>query len=276
MVMDTNSWAHEQWRRAAPDWTQRSQDRNYRGIVVRPSLNRLIGESRPIKDGYFVDIGCGDGSETNYIAEFLSRYESTGKFYGLDPQSLMIESATPLDGSVSTRFFVGDVQDFVYGKVEGVPMMQNRADIVTSLFVLQDTPDVEDIVKSAAVCLNNRGKAVFVLVHPEFGEAMRLKGALDIKEGKSDPRFVYNAGYPIVEEDGRTFFVPYFHRDLDFYRNLFSKYFRSSRFENLRPDRTDIDAAERDHISPFYKHDGNLYYPEIIEMPSSLLVVAAH
>ena len=115
-------------------------------------------------------------------------------------------------------------------------------------------------------------------MHPNFGEAMKNKDAVKLEDALN-PSCVavpwkWVGEYPIVEEEGRTFFVPYFQRTIDEYRKHFSKYFSQIEFVPLKPSPQDVSRSEKEHRSPFYNHSGNVYYPEIVEMESSLVIIA--
>jgi hypothetical protein len=134
------------------------------------------------------------------------------------------------------------------------------------MFVLQDIADAENYLKIIRGLLKQNGIGIFVFVHPGFGEAMKGKGALkNIRLGDSIDDWSWVAEYPIVEEQG-TFYVPYFHRSLDFYKKVFSEFFNQSQYSELMP-------SERDKALPFSRQANNIYYPEIINSPSSLVAV---
>ena len=77
--------------------------------------------------------------------------------------------------------------------------------------------------------------------------------------------------HDLVEENGKTFFVPYFHRSLEDYLCVARRYFSDVEFFELMPLGETIDLCKREKHSPLYDHPGNVYYPEITQMPSALI-----
>ncbi len=275
-ISKANQWAKDVWTVAVPDWENRSQDHNYRDIVTRPGIYAALKSLSPKTSGQFLDIGCGDGSETFYIRDSLVKLGCSGRMFGYDPQSHFISAAEQANKSYSSipiQFDNGSIQDFL----ENYSLSKN-VDLIASIFVLQDLPDIRKHLADVDEALSERGAGIFLLVHPDFGEAMRKKGALKIEKSlnaaKVDVPWRFACEYPIVEENDRTFFVPYFHRTTDDYREYFQRYFSRIEFIGLKPSPQDINRCEQEHKSPFYNHAGNVYYPEIVEMESSLVIIA--
>jgi ubiquinone/menaquinone biosynthesis C-methylase UbiE len=275
-ISKASQWAKNVWARAVPNWEDRSQDHNYRDILARPGIYSALASLSSISNGQFLDIGCGEGAETFYIRDSLAKLGWSGKMFGYDFQSHFIsvaEQSNKSYSSVPIQFGDGSIDDFLkkYG-------LSKNVDLLTSIFVLQDLPDINKYLEDVNKSLNENGTGIFLLVHPDFGEAMKKKGAVKLENAlNSFGVFVpwrWVGEYPIVEEKGETFFVPYFQRTIDEYRNYFRNYFSQMDFVSLKPSLQDISHSETEHKSPFYNHLGNVYYPEIVKMESSLLIIA--
>ena len=150
-----------------------------------------------------------------------------------------------------------------------------KVDLLTSIFVLQELPVLDNFLHEIRQALSPTGKAFFLLVHPDFGIAMLKKSALVINQNLSylpNAEWEFAAAYPIVEEKSQTFFLPYFHRSKSNYLAKLEKHFRILRIVDLKPLQRNVAFCQKKNISPFYSHPGNIYWPEIIEQPSSLLI----
>jgi len=275
-ISKASQWAIDIWTKAVPNWEDRSQDHNYRDILARPGIYSALKSLDPKSNGQFLDIGCGDGTETFFIRNSLIKLGWHGRMFGYDPQSHFIgvaEQANKSHSLISIQFGNGSIGDFL-GKYK----LSKSVDLLTSIFVLQDLPDIQKYLADVDKTISEGGTSISLLVHPNFGEAMRKKGAVKIEEslnpcGISVPwRFVCE--YPIVEERGRTFFVPYFQRTIEDYKKYFQRYFSQIEFIALKPSPQDVSRCEKEHRTPFYDHPGNVYYPEIVEMESSLIIIA--
>lgn len=276
-LMDANVWAREVWTRATQNWEERSQDHNYRDLVARPGilagLKKLLQNSPVLKNKNFLDIGCAEGTETLYMRDLLIRMYHTGIMYGYDPQGKFVDSANTKSKPnpiIPTIFENNSLEETLrkhnlFGKI----------DLVTSIFVLQDLPNIKDYLSKVDKALKDDGKGMFLLVHPNFAEEMLKKGALK-KEEQLIPNdeWRFAGEYPIVEERGRTFFVPYFHRTIEDYKKYFSEHFSKFKFIGLKPSEKNLEIAKINHLSPFYQHEGNVYYPEIIQTESSVIILA--
>ncbi|MCC7432761.1 class I SAM-dependent methyltransferase [Candidatus Peregrinibacteria bacterium] len=275
-ISKANQWAMDVWTRAVPNWEDRSQDHNYRDILARTGIYSALASLGQISNGQFLDIGCGEGAETFYIRDSLAKLGWSGKMFGYDPQSHFIavaQGANKSQSSIPIQFGNGSIDDFLKKYY-----LSKNVDLLTSIFVLQDLPDIHQYLANVDKALNETGTGIFLLVHPNFGEAMKNKDAVKLEDALNildiDVPWSWVGEYPIVEEEGRTFFVPYFQRTIDEYKNYFSKYFSQIEFVPLKPSPQEVGQSEKEHRSPFYNHSGNFYYPEIIEMESSLIIIA--
>jgi len=269
-------WAKDTWTEAVQNWEGRNQDHNYRDILARPNIKAALKTLELKTEGKFLDIGCAEGVETFYIRDVLSKLGNSGVMYGYDPQKDFIKTARKLNtynSSIPIQFGNGSIRQFL----EKYKLSKN-VDLVTSIFVLQDLPDIHKYLDNVNQALNKNGTGIFLFVNPKFAEAMKNKDAMKINENLN-PKDInvpwrFAGKYPIVEEKGETFFVPYFQRTINDYRKYFQKHFKQVNFIGLKPSNKDILKSEKEHKSPFYNHKGNVYHPEITEMDSSLIIIA--
>lgn len=276
VISEANRWAMGVWTRVVPNWEDRSQDHNYRDILARPGIYSTLESLSPISNGRFLDIGCGEGAETFFIRDSLAKLGWTGTMFGYDPQDHFIQVASERSrphAKIPAQFGSGSVASFVESN-----RLEHKIDLLTSVFVLQDLPNIEQYFSTVNNVLSAAGTAIFVLVHPDFGEKMKSKGVVNLEPALNSTQdsapWRWAGEYPIVEENNKTFFVPYFQRTIDDYRDYLSPYFSEVEFVALKPTAAVSTIAKAEHRSPFFDHLGNVYYPEIVESESSLIIVA--
>jgi SAM-dependent methyltransferase len=215
-----------------------------------------------------LDIGCAEGVETTIAQHILRDAGIQGTVYAFDPQASLVRRAKEEHATTDIHFLTGSYRDMI--EREG---LSQKVDLVMSQFALQDTPDAAAFVEQIADTLRPGGTAIITLVHPEFGEAMRRKGACTVKENLVGP-WQFAAEYPIVEPGNKTFMVPYFQRSVEEYHQLFDKKFADIHCAEFRPNPAAVAICERERRSPLYDHEGNVYYPEIVKQDSCLLIEA--
>jgi len=267
MVIErADTWAEQLWKTASKDWINRTQDNNYRNYLVRPALEDELS-SICTDRGTLVDIGCGDGKGTYVLTEIL-RNKGFRNFYGFDSNKEFINSAK--DSFKEIVFDEGDFSELNrrYSLVEHV-------DLVTSLFVLQDTPAIKNLIKNVYELLKIKGSFLSLIVHPQFAEILLKKRAIKLKKGlKKDKEddYIFAGRYPITEPGRPPFFVPYFHRNLSDYIRMLEPHFHIESVRGLKPSRKLLEISQQQKISPFYKEPYNVYWKEISEVPSSLII----
>lgn len=264
--MKAKDWANELWKKSEKDWIDRVQDNNYREYLVRPALEDELSEIH-INEGVFVDIGCGEGKETYFMKEMLKK-KGFRTFYGFDTNEAFINSANNLFGGIT--FDAGDLYE-----LKNKHNLEESADLIISLFVLQDTPSAMDLVKSCYNLLKKKGCFLICVVHPQYAEILLKKGAIKINkelEKTSEDSYLFAGEYPITEPEKPSFYVPYFHRNLSEYIEIFEKYFHIESVRGLKPTEKLLKKGEEEKISPFYEDSNNVYWKEISEVPSSLII----
>ncbi|MDD5341662.1 MAG: hypothetical protein PHC97_04505, partial [Patescibacteria group bacterium] len=154
--------------------------------------------------------------------------------------------------------------------------LRAKVDLLTSVFVLQELSVWDEFLIQIYQALKPGGKALFLLVHPDFGLALRKKSALIINQELSQSvNWEFAASYPIVEEQGKTFYLPYFHRSLALIKSKLEKHFCILKIKGLKPDLETLKYCQHKKISPFFNHAGNVYWPEIAEQASCLLITVS-
>lgn len=266
VVNNAREWAKQLWEKASESWMNRIQDNNYRNHVVRPALEDELFNIF-IDNGILVDIGCGEGKETCFLKDILEK-KGFRDFYGFDTNRKFINSAK---GSFEGIVF--DAGDF--SELKGKYSLAGHTDLVTSLFVLQDTPNIENLIKNIYVSLKIKGIFLALIVHPQYAEILLKKGAIKVNdnlEKDKDDNYILAGEYPITEPGKPPFFVPYFHRNLSYYTKLFETYFHIESVKGLKPSNNLLEISRQEKISPFYEEHYNVYWKEISEVSSSLII----
>lgn len=264
--MEAKEWAKELWKKSEKDWINRIQDNNYREHLVQPALEDELSDIH-VNGGIAVDIGCGEGKETYFMKEIL-RKKGFRTFYGFDTNEEFINSANSLFKEI-----IFDAGDF--SKLQNKYHLEESVDLITSLFVLQDTPSVENLVKSCYKSLKDKGCFLTCIVHPQYAEILLKKGAIKINEKlkkTSGDNYIFAGAYPITEPEKPPFYIPYFHRNLSEYIKIFEKYFHIGSVRGLKPVNKLLKKGREEKISPFYEDRHNVYWKEISEVPSSLII----
>lgn len=203
-------WASSVWDRNLSGWENRNQDYNYRKLLARPGMQKILGKIPRIQGGIFLDLGCGDGSEMCHINKKLFRDKNSGKFFGFDLQENLVRIARKRfkkNSSIDYSFDHGSLDDLVRKH-----RLIGKVDRIFSTFLLQELSDAKSHLQMISQCLKKDGYGIFLLLHPFFGTAMFSKNAIKINEELQSDDFEWAGEYPIVEENGKTFYVPYFHR----------------------------------------------------------------
>lgn len=265
-------WSIKLWSKNVENWSKREQDHTYRIMVSWLGWSKLFDKfarqnwSRTVE---VFDSGCGDGTETLFFWHDLMDRGLDVVLTAFEPQERSATIARKLyereEYPAHTPFVV--VTEFP-------EQLKQHVDLLLSSYVLHDVADVEAYVAENAALLRSDGWAGFMIVHPDFVEAMIRKGAvreeptLDLP-GKNWERALE---YPIVEQAG-TFYVPLFHRSTHFYLALLKRHF--SQFESypLQVGENAVALMAKHGMLPFCNTPENVYYPEIVQVPSSLLFV---
>lgn len=132
-------------------------------------------------------------------------------------------------------------------------------------------------------CLEDKGHFIAVFVHPDFAEHLFEAGYIKgFEEGDLPSEYMTDSGIihwrfvgycPIAQKDAPPFYLPYFQRSLTDYNMAFEIY-------NLETiDKTPLmlssnvaSELQEKRVTPFCEDKWNIYWPLIINEPSSILI----
>ena len=303
LITDAALWASSLWDRAHSRWTARAgQDIRYRTNVIHPALASILRELYPAGGMHILDIGCGDGVflDSDIGKEVLAE---GGSYTGVDISAAAVREALSRHTAANVSFIEGDA---------AAPAFPDRLfetgvtwSCVLSVFTLQEIADLASFAVNLERIVPENGYAVLVAVHPDFADWLRENGRMETVEEfaetcKPHPRptvtpspheeratggevklqrtpgglWRWAGAYPIVDEPKEPFPLPYFHRTLDDYRDVFttSGFTVKKVIEAPEPEK-ELPRLVREGISPFTDFETNLYWPRIAEAPSSLVFV---
>ncbi|MFZ5955874.1 MAG: hypothetical protein ACOYT4_05615 [Nanoarchaeota archaeon] len=246
-----------------------TKNRAYSDNIIFPKLAELIKNISPVKDGTFVDIYSIDGNITEKLAGIYTKTHKFGKLIGFEPISEFVYLSRGLTG-ISPRiplyYMIGDFHHCI--KVHN---LENNSDIITALN-LNYVADIVSFLNDLHRCLKPKGNAFLGFTHPDFAEKIIKKIVREQKRFFENNNFRFATEFPLIKDNGEIFYVPYFHRFMEDYKKLFCDFFNvCDEYYELKPNRKLIERSNSRKILPFYNFEGNVYYPEIIKMPSSVL-----
>lgn len=285
-VTKASLWATSLWDKDHSRWTARTgQDIRYRTNVIHPAVASILRELYPSGGIHILDLGCGDGVflDDDIGKEVLAE---GGSYTGVDISAAVVREASSRHSAENVRFIEGDA---------AAPAFPNRMieagriwNCVLSVFTVQEIADLASFAANLERIVPpglTGGYAILVTVHPDFADWLRENGRMETVDdlatgadtfgGKKSPGLWRWAGaYPIVDEPKEPFTLPYFHRTLDDYRNVFMNcgFTVKKTLEVPEPEK-ELPKLVREGISPFTDFDTNLYWPRIAEVPSSLVFV---
>ncbi|MFZ5955191.1 MAG: methyltransferase domain-containing protein [Nanoarchaeota archaeon] len=270
MESQLENWINEVWKNAQSSWNNRDQDYNYRNYIVHPALEKEISVLEKLSKDYlhsFVDWGCGEGRETLFLREILEKNNFQGCIEGIDLQESQIEYAR-----IKNRCNTKDkIKIFFSNSFYTVADLNHKIDFIFSLFAMQEIPFLQNFISNIYDTLKENGNLIAIFLNPDFENLLKDKNALRIHNKFKSPEWEYYGEYPIVEKTG-CFYVPFFHRPLSKYIETFEKFFFIENIQLLKPSEKLFEKFETEKISPFFEHEHNVYYPEILSKPSSILI----
>lgn len=280
-------WAERSWADALISWKERPpQDFAYRKYVVEPAVSKIIRQLDLNKSSSIAEIGCGDGAHTLFWREQL---DSLGlkdvTILGVDLlESLIDKAKRKIIGYRNIYFEVCDVSS-----EDVIKLIMDRIGtphVIIAMFLLQDVPDLEGVLKTVITSLKKNGHFIAVFVHPDFAMHLLKIGQVKVTSADKDipdeyitptgiVQWRFRGYYPIAQEDKPPFYVPYFHRSLKDYHEAFKKTGLTV-LESipLMPDKGRIATLEKEKVLPFVQIEWNIYWPMIVKEPSSMLIHA--
>jgi len=278
LLDQAESWAASLWEAARDRWPEREgQDCNYRLHVVHPTVRSVLRKYLPERGFSVLDLGCGDGAFLD-DPENRAMIGNDGSYLGVDVSTELIGRACTRHGGDRVRFLEGNLGDSsTADRISGTGIVWDAA---LSVFVVQEMPDAGQFFALLGRILPAGGLAVTVTVHPSFGEWLRNEGRMETADRLAFSRpeapelYRWAGRYPIVDDPREPFFLPYFHRTEEDYRDTFLRAgFAVREMRGIPGPETRGMLRERG-ISPFIPFETNRYWPRIAEEPSALLLIA--
>ena len=282
------NWASKEWQKVNTIWLDRTgQDYAYRKHVIEPYLSELISSLNLSPSSSIVEIGCGDGSHSLFWRRKLNDLglESVHVF-GVDLlESLIIKARVNAKNFKNITFTVADATDFNTAKL--IHDAIGKPDVIVSMFLLQDIPDLEGVLSMVNSCLENGGQYISVIVNPDFACHLADAGSVTRYKGEDlPPEYISDSGivqwryigyYPIVQSEKPPFYLPYFHRSITDYHEAYQKSGFNISKEMLKIPYSKLrNVLQENMIDPFCKKPFNVYWPYIINEPSSVLIHAVN
>ena len=152
------------------------------------------------------------------------------------------------------------------------------------MFLLQDISNLEGLLKTVQLTLEKEGHFIAIFIHPNFAEDLVKSGHVKVIADDLPKECVMPSGivlwkfrglYPIARKNKPPFYVPYFHRSLqDYCDALKSSGFKIKDNMPLMPEAKVVEKLSKKKILPFVNSKYNIYWPLIINQPSSILIHA--
>lgn len=223
-IAELPAWQSREWLDYTPERTA------YRRAVLRPALETLAARLSPSEHMQWTDLGCGDAEESVCFAQILRRYGAEDiRLLAVDRDLRLLERARArCSGSLNASFVCADLSS-APGDVEAShSLFSSQADLVTAFYTLHDIECSERLFREAAKTLSETGIFIVAVVHPDWVEHLERIGDVEILA--SDPsasssrigRARWRGQFKLRSVVGRSFWVPYFHRSLSDYLDLFS------------------------------------------------------
>ena len=200
----------ESWDIKAEDWNIQVGEEGDRNRIENsdPFLWEFLGED--VKGKYILDAGCGTG----YLCRKLSRKKAI--VTGVDISDKMIEIAKikSKEQNLDGYYLVDSVSELK-------KLSSNYYDIVVSNYVLQDTPDLDSVMKSLYNVSKDSCRLILVITHPCFPQS-------EFTELRDDNTVHYKWDFPYFEVK-KEVFGPWAHFKSDFiaYQRPLSNYWRT-------------------------------------------------
>ena len=278
-MIEALDWAETLWGAVGSRWCRREgQDRNYRREVTDPAIREITAGLVGDHGVQVLDLGCGDGVLLEgYVGDSL--IADGGSYLGIDRSEESIAAARCRHAGDGVSFLEGDLCDA--GLPGSVAVFGGNWDIVISVFVFQEIPDLAAVLDNVVRMTGPGTPCVFFMVEPSFADWLVYSGHMTVAAddaGDRSPgrgRWRWRAPYPIVDEPDEPFYLPYFHRTGEDYAALLAQAgFKVERFVPFPDLKTGLPRLRAEKVSPFLPFSGNLYWPRIGEIPSSLAIVA--
>ncbi|MFC1538933.1 class I SAM-dependent methyltransferase [Candidatus Latescibacterota bacterium] len=276
-ISSAEEWVKTVWDEAVLRWSTRSgQDKSFREHVVYPALVKIL--SNRFRDGgsRLLDLGCGDGI-------FLKSPENRkliegGAYLGIDVSDELLTQAKKIHSAENIGFLQSNLSES--GLAEKIKNKGKDWNYALSVFVIQEIPDIETVMKNLTNSVRSGAYVIIVTVHPDFAAWLKQTGRMPLADGLSGENdthlslFRWAGYYPIVDEPNESFYLPYFHRTIEDYGTMMDR--NGIIMEEIieLPEKKDLAEFIKQGISPFKKFDNNDYWPGICSQPSAIAFIA--
>ncbi|MDR3554136.1 MAG: ATP-binding cassette domain-containing protein [Syntrophobacteraceae bacterium] len=277
---DTRTWFKNTRRDAIQSWLDCDRQRfSPAENIVELLLEKTPGSCLLHRDSRILDIGCGAGK---VLLALRKRLDENGlpnvPLLGIDVQPALIDHARW--GSLGASNINFEAADAVDGRLLS-SLCKNRlggkATLVTCLYVLHDEPELFAMLKAISDNIADNGILACILVHPEWTEALASKGFVKIVQktanpsGRSTPDWRWLGLYPILEDNGRTTYLPHAFRTLgDYEKAILDGGFKILSITPIPPAGKDVRDNPTELTSPLYAEQISTVYGA----PPSVLIVA--
>lgn len=267
LISTAVSWAESIWKEASLNWVFRSgQDLNFRNYIIHPFLEKTLSEILGNNPAHILELGCGDGILLDSPG-IKALTEVKGSYTGVDTSEVLLDKAEKNHNGSSLKFVETNLSNEEAYRI--ISQQNSGWNCIISVFVIQEVANVKAFIKNIAGLMSESVFTVIVTVHPDFAAWLMREKKMDenselrSSENCLDSQWKWAGRYPIVDENHGTFFLPYFHREISDYSDLF----RSEGLEIFKivelPSRENIKSLVEKKISPFVSFNGNDYWPEM-------------
>lgn len=261
------SWAESIWKEASLSWVFRSgQDLNFRSYVIHPFLEKTLSEMFGNDPAHILELGCGDGILLDSPG-IKALTDIKGSYTGFDTSKILLNKAAKNHYGSNLKFIESNLSD--NGAYRKIHRNDSGWNCIISVFVIQEVADIKAFIKNLAGLMRDGIFSVIITVHPDFANWLmnenRMPENTNLRPSDScrGCQWKWAGKYPIVDENHGTFYLPYFHREIADYTELF----RSEGLEIYKtvelPSREEIKSLVEKKISPFVSFKGNDYWPEM-------------
>jgi energy-coupling factor transporter ATP-binding protein EcfA2/SAM-dependent methyltransferase len=217
----TRQQIRHEWRRIQEGWQSALLDiiEFWTGNMYA-MLDEILTSAPTTGEIKYLDIGCGIGWQTSYIARRLTLTGAKVTSVGLDFQNDGLDLArswSPSDLAISYSSIdlcdVEAVSDFIADN-------QSEYSVITAFFVLHDQLVISETVRLIRECAGDGCLIVVAVVNPAFvDKTQHIVGRL-MREADGD--YLWASMYPIPFRRGiPRLYIPYFHRSAECYLSLF-------------------------------------------------------
>jgi len=221
-------WATTRWKLQVRNWLKNSAilESHWEECVLPVVRVILLGCKLQKRRISHLDVGCGSGSNTEKLHELLRVLTGASvKTLGIEIQQELVGYARYCNKRDEISFYLADATS----REEITSLTErswgHKADLVTCFYVLHDEPHIRGVLRSIRAAMEIDAFLIVGLIHPERAELLRLTGKLVLNPTTGPlPCGIRWIGYYPIQNDGHTeIALPYFHRSLSDYLQIFGE-----------------------------------------------------